>query len=163
MIKQACFAVLLFAAQCHALAPGQTAPGVSLQGLDGKTHALADYKGQVVLVDFWASWCGPCRQSFPFLNRMQSTYGAAGFKVVGINVDEKRADADRFLTKVPASFDLWFDPQGVAPKAFDVKVMPSSYLIDAEGKIIHVHLGYKLADAAKVETLIRNATVGNKK
>lgn len=136
---------------------GSSAPAFSLPSASGKIASLGALKGQVVLVDFWASWCAPCRQSFPFLNRMHRQYSAQGLHVVGINVDEKRADATRFLDKIPAQFSVLYDAAGETPKAYDLKVMPSSYLIGRDGKIHRVHQGFRAKDEPALEAAIAAA------
>ena len=136
---------------------GHSAPAFSLPSVSGKSASLDVLKGQVVLVDFWASWCAPCRESFPFLNRMQRQYGGQGLHILGINVDEKRADATRFLDKVPALFSVLYDAAGAIPKAYDLKVMPSSYLIGRDGKIRLVHQGFRAKDQAALEAAIQSA------
>jgi cytochrome c biogenesis protein CcmG, thiol:disulfide interchange protein DsbE len=142
-----------------ALAVGESAPAFELPG-DGAPIKLSGFKGKVVYVDFWASWCGPCKQSFPWLNDMQSKYGAKGFQVVGINVDAKTADAKTFLTEVPAKFTVAFDDKGVTPKQFGIKGMPSSVLIDANGKVLLQHTGFRDADKAQLEQAIQQALSG---
>ena len=119
---------------------------------------LATWKGKVVYLDFWASWCGPCKQSFPFMNEMQSKYGAKGFQVVGVNLDPKREDADGFLAKVPATFAIGYDPKGDSPKRYAITGMPTSLLIGADGKVREVHSGFhddqrKNIEAANVAAL----------
>ena len=136
---------------------GNAAPAFSLPSANGENASLEGLKGQAVLVDFWASWCAPCRESFPFLNRMQLQYGAQGLHILGINVDEKRADAMRFLAKIPAQFSVLYDAAGATPKAYDLKVMPSSYLIGRDGKIRLVHQGFRAKDQAVLETAIQSA------
>jgi thiol-disulfide isomerase/thioredoxin len=141
----------------HAQAqPGQPAPAFDLPGTSGQVR-LADMRGKLVYVDFWASWCAPCKQAFPFLNEMQDKYGARGFQVVGINVDAKRSDADKFLASTPAKFTLAFDDKGETPKAFAVKGMPSSYLVGPDGRVIAVHVGFKDDDRKALEDKIRSA------
>lgn len=121
---------------------GQPAPPFELPGLAG-TVSLAALKGKVVYLDFWASWCGPCRKSFPWLNDMQARYGPRGLQVVGVNLDAKRAEADKFLAEVPAAFTIAFDPKGETGAAYGLMGMPSSYLIGADGKILHAHTGFR--------------------
>jgi thiol-disulfide isomerase/thioredoxin len=96
----------------------------------------------VVLVDFWASWCGPCASSFPALEDLYQDFRARGVEVVAINLDEKRADADRFLAARPHAMTVAFDPKGQSAKAFGLEGMPSSFLIDRQGRVRFVHVGY---------------------
>src|SRR5450755_860471 len=107
---------------------GDRAPPFSLATAHGETIALDKLRGRVVYVDFWASWCGPCRRSFPWMNVMQQKYGAQGFTVIGVNVDKRRPDAQRFLQQTPAVFSIVYDETGKTPEAWAVKGMPSSYL-----------------------------------
>jgi cytochrome c biogenesis protein CcmG, thiol:disulfide interchange protein DsbE len=111
----------------------------------------------VVYVDFWASWCGPCRKSFPWMNELQKRHAAAGLEVVAINVDEKREDAAAFLAKVPAAFTIAYDPAGGTPKAYRVKGMPSSALVGRDGQLLWVHTGFSEADIGSLEERIRAA------
>jgi thiol-disulfide isomerase/thioredoxin len=120
----------------------------------------AGLKGKVVFVDFWASWCAPCRRSFPWLNEMQARYGAKGFQVVGVNVDRERADADRFLVEVPARFAIAFDAGGDTPKRYAIKGMPTSVLVGADGRVIKKHTGFRDEDRAALEAAIVAALAG---
>jgi cytochrome c biogenesis protein CcmG, thiol:disulfide interchange protein DsbE len=151
----ACF-LAFYSLPSMALAVGEVAPAFDLPG-NAAPIKLSEFKGKVVYVDFWASWCGPCKQSFPWLNDMQSKYGAKGFQVVGINVDAKTADAKTFLTEVPAKFTVAYDDKGVTPKQFGIKGMPSSVLIDATGKVLLQHTGFRDADKAQLEQAIQQA------
>lgn len=113
-----------------------------LSGMNGDALSLADLEGQVVLVDFWASWCGPCRESFPWMNAIQERYEADGLVVLGINLDQDATAADTFLKTVPAHFALARDPDTQLPDAFGLIGMPSSYLLDREGRIRATHTGF---------------------
>jgi cytochrome c biogenesis protein CcmG/thiol:disulfide interchange protein DsbE len=135
--------------------PANQAPDFRLEGQQ-KQIELSKYHGQIVYIDFWASWCQPCRKSFTWMNKMQSLYGSEGFKVIAINLDESRAKADKFLQQIPANFDVAFDPQGNTAKAYKIKAMPSSYLIDKNGKVVHANLGFRGNDEDELETKIRN-------
>ncbi len=139
-----------------ALEPGAVAPGFQLPGQPGEIK-LANLRGKVVWVDVWASWCGPCRQSFPWLNQMQQKYGARGLKVIGVNVDQKRDDADRFLSKTPAQFDIAFDEKGVVPATYGAPTMPTSFLIGPDGRVLMVHKGFNSADTDELEGEITRA------
>ena len=118
---------------------------------------LAPVEGRVVWVDFWASWCVPCRRSFPWLNSMQRKYGPDGLQIIAVNLDKDRALADQFLAEVPAEFALRFDPAGALAKQFAVQAMPSSYLIDAEGNVLASHAGFRTAETADYERAIEGA------
>lgn len=148
------FACALAAAlPARATEPGQPAPALRVPGLEGPID-LAQARGKVVYVDFWASWCGPCRQSFPWMTEMQRKYGARGFQVIAVNVDASRQDADRFLAKTPAGFTVGFDASGEAPRRFDVKAMPSSVLIGADGRVVAQHNGFREDERAALEAAI---------
>ena len=103
---------------------------------------LTELQGQVVYLDFWASWCGPCRKSFPWMNEMQTKYKAQGFTIVSVNVDSEKELADKFLSNNPANFTVIYDPKGKIARQFKLKGMPSSYLINKEGKIVSAHVGF---------------------
>jgi len=149
-------AAALGASSASALEKGAPAPQFDLQGLDGAVK-LAKLQGKVVYVDFWASWCGPCRQSFPWMNEMQAKYGARGLQVVGVNVDANNADARQFLASTPARFTIGFDPQGATPRSYGIKGMPSSVLIGPDGKVLLEHSGFRDADRAELESKIQSA------
>ncbi len=147
---------VLAAAPASALDVGAAAPELNLPGLK-EAVSLAGLKGKVVYVDFWASWCGPCRQSFPFMNDLQARYRAQGLEIVGVNLDAKRDDADKFLSDVPAQFSLAFDAKGDSARRFEVKGMPSSFLVGRDGRLVAVHRGFKEADRQGIEASIVQA------
>lgn len=153
-------ALLLLAATLlqpvQALDKGQRAPELSVSDAQGPLR-LSQLKGSVVYLDFWASWCAPCKQSFPWLNEMQARYGAQGLRVVAVNVDQRREDAARFLAQVPARFQVVYDSSGATPRAYGVKAMPSSVLIDAEGRVLLAHSGFRGDDGAELERQIAAA------
>jgi len=117
---------------------------------------LEKHRGRVVIVDFWASWCKPCRQSIPWLNSMRARYGASGLDVIGVNVDAERGDADRFLRDVPIEFEIIFDPNGDLAKQFKVQGMPSSYVFDRSGVLVETHLGFRDAKKAEHEAALES-------
>jgi len=112
---------------------------------------LSQYKNKVVYLDFWASWCGPCRKSFPWLNKMQEKYKHRGLVVIGINLDRDIKKAQQFLTKIPANFLLYSDPTGELGKTYQLQGMPSSYLFDGDGKLSEKHVGFKKSDTDNYE------------
>jgi cytochrome c biogenesis protein CcmG/thiol:disulfide interchange protein DsbE len=112
---------------------------------------LAQLRGKVVLVDFWASWCEPCRHSFPWLNEMQAKYADRGLVVIGVNVDRERGDADRFLRDVPAQFRVVYDPAGTLASRYDLPGMPVSYIIGPNGDVVGRHIGFRNALRAERE------------
>ncbi len=134
----------------HALEAGQAVPDIALPGAT-VAPKLSDLKGKVVYLDFWASWCGPCKQSFPWMNDMQTKYGSKGLQVVGVNLDAKRPDAERFLAENPALFALAYDAKGETARQVGVKGMPTSVLIDADGKVLAIHQGFREQDRAELE------------
>ena len=146
----------LAAPAAWSLDAGAAAPDLNLPGLKDAVN-LAALKGKVVYVDFWASWCGPCKQSFPFMNELQSKYGAKGFEIVAVNLDAKRGDADKFLAEVPARFNVAFDAKGETARRFEVKGMPSSYLIGRDGKVIAAHKGFKEEERGELDARIAQA------
>jgi cytochrome c biogenesis protein CcmG, thiol:disulfide interchange protein DsbE len=150
-----CFVLILPLA--FAIEAGQPAPDFTLPGADGRPLQLAGLRGKLVYLDFWASWCAPCRRSFPWMNVMQEKYGPGGLVVLGINVDQRRPDADRFLAQVPAKFAIAYDPQGTAPKLYAIKGMPSSVLIDAQGRVLLAHAGFRDDERDELEARIRAA------
>ncbi len=154
--KKLSTALILLAIAFSAPSFAREAPSFSLKGDSGQV-SLSDYKGQVVYVDFWASWCKPCRKSFPFMNSMNKKYGKRGLKVIAINMDSDKSAAVKFLQKTPAKFTIAYDPDGKTANAFKLRVMPTSYLIDGKGNIINEHKGFKDSQTAKLEKLIVQA------
>lgn len=111
---------------------------------------LSRYKGQVVYLDFWASWCSPCRKSFPFMNELVEQYSGKGLSIVSVNLDENRADAAQFLRESPANFDVIYDTEGILARQYQLKGMPTSFLFDSTGKLFKTHIGFKKQDRAKI-------------
>jgi thiol-disulfide isomerase/thioredoxin len=119
--------------------------------------ALGAIEGKVVWVDFWASWCAPCRRSFPWMNAMHEKYADQGLTIVAVNVDKERRLAEQFLRETPARFMLHYDPEGKLAEAFGVQAMPSSFMLDADGNVLATHYGFKLANTEEYEQAIRSA------
>jgi len=147
-------ALLAAAAAAGAVEPGAAAPGFRLRPFAAATPvSLADYRGKVVLVDFWASWCSPCRQSLPLYEKLRNEFADADFAILAINLDEDVADAKAFLAEHPVKYTTLQNPQGDIAQAFGLKGMPSSYLIDRDGVVRERHVGFepKDIDALKQE------------
>ena len=132
----------------------QPAASFRLPTKDG-TVALEDLRSKIVLVDFWASWCGPCRQSFPWLSTMSERYGANGLVVVAIDLDKDQEPAQRFLRELSPSFTVAFDPEGKSAEAFGVQTMPSSFLVSRTGRVVYSHPGFNLKDTDLFEKRIK--------
>ena len=158
-VLRALFATALLGSSCAAwaLQSRDPLPAVVLANGQGEQVALQSLRGRVLLVDFWASWCVPCRQSFPFLNSLHQRYQSQGLLVIGINVGDEPADAAKFLKSLPTDFEILFDVDGATPKQFGLEVMPTSYLIDRQGKISSVHKGFKNSDQQALERAVRAA------
>jgi cytochrome c biogenesis protein CcmG/thiol:disulfide interchange protein DsbE len=127
-----------------------SAPSLAQARLD--LHAL---RGRVVYVDFWASWCTPCRQSFPWMKALESAYASQGLSVVAIDLDHDRRDAQRFLRVFQPNFAVIFDPAGTLAQRFKVMGMPTSVLIDRDGKVRYQHVGFLLQERAQYERQVR--------
>lgn len=138
-----------------ALERGSVSPDFQLPSRDLSTISLAKFKGSVVLVDFWASWCAPCKKSLPWLNEMQAKYGSQGFSVIAVNLDADRADGEKMLSN-STLFKVAFDPDGKTPEKFGVSAMPSSYLIDRNGTITEIFRGFEESDKEIIEKRIRS-------
>jgi thiol-disulfide isomerase/thioredoxin len=152
-------ALLCVLAACGSLAGGiagaaQSAPAPAAAGTP---IDLAEWKGKVVYLDFWASWCVPCRQSFPWMNTMHQRYARDGLVVVAVNMDQNRPDADAFLRQYPADFTVRFDPRGQLAQGFKLRGMPTSALLGRDGKVLLVHEGFRSKDVAALEDSIRTA------
>jgi thiol-disulfide isomerase/thioredoxin len=143
-----------------AVSVGDTAPNFKLPRLERSGDIqLKSYRGKVVYVDFWASWCGPCRLSLPELNKLRKQYRKKGFEVIAINLDEDKDDAMEFLKEFPVAYPTARDVKGTTPDKYGLQGMPTAYLIDRKGKVSLVHEGFKKTDSAelkhKIATLLK--------
>lgn len=138
-----------------AMADVQDAPSFKLPTANGQVD-LESLKGQVVYLDFWASWCKPCKSSFPWLHEMKARYKDKGFEVLAVNLDKERALADEFLKKMDVNFVIAFDESGDTATKYELRGMPSSYMIGRDGKLYASHIGFRDKDKAKMEEVIRH-------
>ncbi|MEQ1557703.1 MAG: TlpA disulfide reductase family protein [Methyloglobulus sp.] len=150
--------VMLTGATClsaHATDVGQPAPQFTLPTLQqDQPTALKQFAGKVVYLDFWASWCAPCRTSFPLLNKLHEKLKAKGFEVVAINLDEDKANAEKFLKEFPVSFTVLRDAKGEWADQFVVESMPTSFIIDKQGVVQNIHHGFTSEDIKELEPKI---------
>jgi thiol-disulfide isomerase/thioredoxin len=154
-IKLLCIALTLTALATAKAETNRVAPDCALTAFgEGQRFDLQQYKGKVVYVDFWASWCGPCAKSFPFMNDLYRDLKDRGLEVLGINLDENSEDAKKFLERYTPNFTVAFDTDQQCAKDFEVKAMPSSYLVDRNGIIRHLHLGFRPGEAEQFRVLV---------
>jgi len=153
--KQTAMALVLMAGTAFAGDAGGPAPSFTLAALSGQQAALSQYKGQVVMVNFWATWCGPCQQEMPLLDQMYKKYKPAGFTLIGVNVDKEAPAVKDLMARKPVSFPVLLDPANQVSKAYHVDEMPSSVLIDRKGEIRYIHRGYRPGDENEYQDRIR--------
>jgi peroxiredoxin len=151
------FAALTLSFAAHAaIAPGAPAPDFTLKSLDGSPNLrLAEQRGRVVLVNFWATWCGPCKQEMPHLNRLYEKYRSAGFVLLGVNIDEDARKAAGAASGMGVRFPVLHDAAKGVTKLYDVQSMPATVLIDRDGKVRYLHRGYQDGLEARYEQQIR--------
>jgi peroxiredoxin len=118
------------------------APDFTLRTMGGPNMRLAEQRGQVVMINFWATWCGPCRQEMPHLSRLYDKYRGSGFVLMGVNVDDDARNASAVAAKLAVTFPVLLDTDKSVSKLYDLTTMPSTVLVDRDGKVRHVHRGY---------------------
>jgi len=155
MLAAVCAIGTALAPVARAAAPAP-APDFTLPARDGGNVRLSDLRGQVVMINFWATWCGPCRQEMPLLQQIQAKYEPLGFTLVGINVEPDSAAAITWLKQVSVSFPILFDQKNVVAEQFGVQGMPSSVFVDRAGNVRYVHRGYQPGDEAKYADMVRS-------
>jgi thiol-disulfide isomerase/thioredoxin len=136
----------LIAAPALANAPAGPAPGFQLQSMGGPAVSLDQFKGKVVMINFWASWCGPCRTEMPILEKLQSKYKPMGFAMVGVNVEPDSKLAVNWLKDTPVTFPILFDTKSEVSKLYQVAGMPTTVIVDRKGNLRWLHRGYKPGD-----------------
>ncbi len=148
-------AILMVVFLLAGFAQAKPAPDFDLPGLYGERVRLADYRGQVVYVDFWASWCGPCRKALPALNALRQELKQKGpFEILAINLDETPEDALRFLKKYPVDYPVASDKDATLPPRYGLIGMPTSYLVDQQGNIVAVHEGFRSANLDEIREAV---------
>jgi len=150
---------LLLSVNSFATAVGGSAPDFTLKSKSGKNIKLSEHRGDVVMINFWASWCGPCRQEMPALEQLYRKYKDLGFVILGVNIDDDSNNAISMLNKSPVSFPILFDKNKKTSELYDVKAMPTTYLIDRNGNLRYLHKaykpGYEVKYAEQIKTLVR--------
>jgi peroxiredoxin len=137
------------------VASADAAPDFTLPSSKGDNVRLAEQRGQVVMLNFWASWCGPCRKEMPLLDAMYQRYSSAGFVLYGVNVEEDNTDAKKLLKELGVTFPVLFDTESKASSLYNVDAMPTTVLIDKKGQVRFVNRGYKAGDENKYRDQIR--------
>lgn len=132
------------------------APDFTLQSRSGGQVSLSELRGNVVMINFWATWCGPCREEMPHLEALHQRYSNLGFTLLGVNVEEDSRLSDRFLAETPVSFDILFDPENGVSELYDVIAMPSTVLVDREGNMRYIHHGYKAGYENEYQSQVRS-------
>ena len=154
--------LLALSSTSFALKTGDKAPNFSLPLLTQTgSLSLSQYRGKVVYLDFWASWCGPCRKSLPLLNNMRNSLKDEPFEVIAINLDEEIKDARGFLKEFPVSYPTLHDATSQSPEKYSLRGMPTSYLIDKKGIVRAIHTGFKPSDMKKIQQEV-NQLLGKK-
>ncbi len=131
------------------------APNFTLKSLSGKNLKLSEMVGNVVLINFWATWCGPCRQEMPLLNALHNKYQLLGFTVLGVNVEENPENARDFLKSFPVDFPVLLDSQNSVARQYDVVAMPTTVVVDRDGNMRFLHKGYKSGDEIKYRKMVK--------
>jgi peroxiredoxin len=149
------FGLLSSSAVAHAVDVGSRAPDIGLPDLDGRPVRLSSYRGKVLIVDVWASWCGPCRDEMPTLQRLYARYRRHGLRVVGVSVDRSEQGARDFVARTGVRFRNVHDPESRTPRRYGLSTMPTSWIIDHRGIVRHVNAGFRSSDAAEMERVVR--------
>jgi alkyl hydroperoxide reductase subunit AhpC len=142
--------VLASSLSAHAIELGESVSEFEIPGFS-QVQKFSELKGKWIYLDFWASWCVTCRQSFPFMNDMQTKLQGKNIQIIAVNVDVKKTDAERFLLQNPSKFPVAFDPKGELPRKMNLKSMPTSYLINPQGKVVFMHAGFRAEDKKLLE------------
>lgn len=150
----AAFAMTL-ASQSSFLKAKELAPDFMLKSKESGNIRLSEQRGNIVLVNFWASWCGPCREELPKMEELYQKYKGLGFEILSVNVDEVASKADLLLDNIEVSFPVLYDTSGEVSKLYDVNAMPTTVIIDRDGNQRLIHLGYRAGDEKKYEKALK--------
>jgi thiol-disulfide isomerase/thioredoxin len=154
-LLMACLVSLMCVSLAGAAAVKGPAPNFTLKSMDGKNLKLSEMTGNVVLINFWASWCGPCREEMPLLNALHKKYAPLGFTVLGVNVEEQLDGARDFLSNVPVDFPILLDNENKVSKQYKVVAMPTTVVVDRDGNMRYLHEGYKPGDEKKYRQMVK--------
>jgi len=146
--------VLMLGPSSKSFAAVTEAPNVILPTLNGEVNLKA-LRGKVVYLDFWASWCKPCIKSFPWMHYLKKTYQDQGLEIVAVNLDKEKRPAEEFLKLVDVNFIVAFDPEGKTAKAYQLRGMPSTYMIGRDGRLYVSHIGFREKDKLKMEKAVK--------
>ena len=150
-----CFFSATVLTQSNAASMKGPAPNFTLKSLAGKNLKLSEMTGNVVLINFWASWCGPCREEMPLLNDLHKKYEPLGFTVLGVNVEEDAKNARGFLKNFPVDFPVLLDNKNQVSKQYNVIAMPTTVVVDRDGNVRFLHKGYKPGDEDKYRKMVK--------
>jgi peroxiredoxin len=146
---------ILFVSSLQALTLEKPAPDFTLKSLTNTNIKLSEQAGNVILLNFWASWCAPCRKEMPLLNDIHNKYKALGFSVIGVNVEQESNLAKSFISSYPVDFPILLDDSNKASKLYDVNAMPTTVIIDRNGVVRHLHKGYKEGDEKAYQKMVK--------
>lgn len=155
LIRFSCLLLLLGAPSIGATVEKSAAPDFTLKSASGENVKLSELRGQVVMINFWASWCGPCRQEMPLLDGLHERYSPMGFTLLGVNVEKDSSKAQALLRDLGVSFPILFDTENSVSEDYNVVAMPSTVIVDRDGNVRYVHHGYKPGDENVYQDVIR--------
>ena len=145
----------MFAGNAISAELNKSAPDFTLKALSGENVRLKELSGQVVLINFWASWCGPCRKEMPLLDELHAKYSDLGFTVLGVNVEQQNQKAKEFINELNVSFPILLDEQNTVSKLYDVEAMPTTVVIDRNSNLRYVHYGYQAGDEKRYKKMVK--------
>lgn len=150
------FSCLIFNAPAFAVKVKQTAPDFTLASNTGANIRLKDLRGKVVMINFWATWCAPCRKELPLLNKIYNKYKSKGFVLLGVNIDNSNKLAIKMIKELKINFPVLFDKTQATSEAYDLQAMPSTFIVDKHGVIRFRHFGFKSGYERKYEKDVKS-------